>query len=316
MLVHLATSSDYASPMPQLPFHRIDDRLSGRAADQTLYEGVPDWLEGPLQNWLWSVTTDYLHILEYEDLARDSLLALRWRAETSQGFREALTLCRKKGDELLLAVDTVIQLHPIWGMLDEDGDFEPRHTASGAADLAVSQLVELDKLLTRGGSYLQVSFEGQHLVRRVDEAAQQAYQKSVEDSPNAAAKHLRNAWDAAFRRAPDPDISYSESVKAVEAVLNPLVVPKDPGPTLGKTLGILKQQCQSGKWKLVLGDVQNHDENIERFVGMVDLLWKNHEHRHAGGPRARSQTQEEAEAVLHLVVLIVQWMNTNALKRL
>jgi hypothetical protein len=34
------------------PFQRLDDRLAGRPIDQTLYDGVPVWLGGPLRAWV------------------------------------------------------------------------------------------------------------------------------------------------------------------------------------------------------------------------------------------------------------------------
>lgn len=126
---------------------------------------------------------------------------------------------------------------------------------------------------------------------------------------------LTSSWVHAYGLNPDPDKAYGEAVRAIEAVLNPLVVPNDPGPTLGKTLGILRQQTAAGKWQLALGSPGNPEANVERFNGMVDLLWKNHDARHAGGPHARAQEQHEAEAVLHLAILIVQWINTNVLKK-
>ncbi len=119
----------------------------------------------------------------------------------------------------------------------------------------------------------------------------------------------------AYGRSPNPDQSYVESIKAVEAVINPLVIPNQKVPTLGMAMGDLRAQAKNDEWSLEIGDAVKQKENVERFIGMMELLWKNHESRHAGGPSARVQEQHEAEAVLHLAILIVQWVNTNVLKK-
>jgi hypothetical protein len=296
--------------MPQRHFHNLTDRLAGRPADKTLYEGVPDWLEEPLQSWVWGVTN------RNREVATGVLLELRWKAETFPDYRAARTLSSKKGDELLLAVDAVLQLHPVWDMIDENGHLLGEYNFSGAGEAAFEEIVSLQTLLRRGGSYLQVSVEAQHLVRRVDEGAQRAYDKALEDAPARAAEHLREAWDAAYRREPDPTASYNASVKAVEAMLNPLVVPKAAKPTVGMALSTLKDQGRAGKWRLAIGNPEEQSANIDRFVAMADLFLANQDSRHGGGPRERDQEQKEAEAILHLAVLIVQWVNSEVLKRL
>ncbi|MGW5880227.1 hypothetical protein ACWFMI_27140 [Nocardiopsis terrae] len=296
--------------MPQRPFHNLSDRLAGRPADKTLYEGVPEWLGGPLKSWIWSVTQ------QRPDVATNALLELRWEADFFTDRRATRTLCSAEGEELLMAVDAVLQVHPLWDMLDEQGNFLGAYNFTGEGEAAVEQIISLHNLLTRGGSYLQVSLEAQHLVRRVDEGAQRAYDKAIEDAPARAAKHLREAWDAAYRREPDPTASYNASVKAVEAVLNPLVVPKANKPTIGMALNTLKDQGRAGKWQLAIGNSEDQAANIERFAAMADLFLANQDSRHGGGPRERDQEQKEAEAVLHLAVLIVQWVNAAVLKGL
>ncbi|MGW5879017.1 hypothetical protein ACWFMI_20950 [Nocardiopsis terrae] len=173
----------------------------------------------------------------------------------------------------------------------------------------------LEEVLEDGGSYVKVDYQAGHLVRRVSQSAQQAFDQARSEAPDDAADLLASAWKHAYGLNPDPDKAYGEAVRAIEAVLNTLVVPNDPGPTLGKTLNILRQQAEADKWELAIGDPGNQPENIERFKGMIDLLWKNHDSRHAGGPNARAQEQHEAEAILHLAILLVQWVNTNVLTR-
>jgi hypothetical protein len=40
---------------------------------------------------------------------------------------------------------------------------------------------------------------------------------------------------------------------------------------------------------------------------MVELLWKGHVARHAGGSNYRPQRQDEAEMAVHLATTLVQW---------
>ncbi|QVJ02776.1 hypothetical protein KGD82_11135 [Nocardiopsis eucommiae] len=169
--------------------------------------------------------------------------------------------------------------------------------------------------LDDAGSFLRFEPEEHRLIRRVDASAQQAFDRALEDSPVDTEKLLRSAWVHAYGLHPDPDKAYGEAVKAVEDVLSPLGAPDDKVRTLGKALGNIKSQVPSGKWELAIGDQGDQKANIERFVGMVELLHKNQLSRHAGGHNSRSQKQHEAEAALHLAILIVQWVNTNVLKK-
>ncbi|MFE1396963.1 hypothetical protein ACFW53_03380 [Nocardiopsis dassonvillei] len=266
-------------------------------------------MELPLREWIaWALP-------EQGDLARNVMLVLRLGSERfpprsrvgrSEVYQEHLVNADAR--LLLRITDAIVQLHPAWETVDRGAH---RDVVAGIVELFAS----LAKLLDHGGSYVRFSLEERRLIRRVAPEADKAFQKVRAEAPEDAGRLLASAWVHAYSLDPDPDKSYSESVKAVEAVLNPLVVPNDPGPTLGKTLGILRQQTAGGTWRLVVGALGNQPQNIERFIGMVDLLWKNHDSRHAGGPNARAQEQHEAEAVLHLAILIVQWVNTHVLRR-
>lgn len=174
---------------------------------------------------------------------------------------------------------------------------------------------DLQKILRQGGSFVQVDFGARCLVRRVDPTVQEAYAKARESAPEDAAKHLQAAWVHAYGLNPDPDKSYGESVRAVEAALNPMVLPNDNKRTLGKAIGTLKNQSRQGKWELAIGDPANQADNIERLIGMLDLLWTNHDSRHAGTSGSRNQDPKEAEAVLHLAVLLVHWLSSGALTK-
>jgi hypothetical protein len=74
-------------------------------------------------------------------------------------------------------------------------------------------------------------------------------------------------------------------------------------PTLGKVLGQLRSQPHL--WKLGVAG-PNDDHSIEPLTGMLGLLWPNPD-RHGNPAKRRTPTLEEARAVVHLAVTIVQW---------
>jgi hypothetical protein len=45
---------------------------------------------------------------------------------------------------------------------------------------------------------------------------------------------------------------------------------------------------------------------------MIELLWKGHVARHAGGPNYRPQRQGEAQMAVHLATTLVQWFTSGA----
>jgi Substrate binding domain of ABC-type glycine betaine transport system len=99
------------------------------------------------------------------------------------------------------------------------------------------------------------------------------------------------------------------SIKAVEAVLIPLVVPGQDGAHIGHVIGQLDRQGQH--WHTILKfnqptpPVNPPFNSVQALVGMLRLLYPNLD-RHAG-PDHRTPTLEEARAVVQLAVAIVQW---------
>jgi hypothetical protein len=98
----------------------------------------------------------------------------------------------------------------------------------------------------------------------------------------------------------------------VEAAACPLVVPTVSHPTLGDVIRELDQH--SGDWRLALVD-RNDRGDVEPLIAIMRRLWQGHRSRHAGGPSSRQQTQLEAEAAVHLAVLLVQWLTSGVLSR-
>jgi hypothetical protein len=89
-------------------------------------------------------------------------------------------------------------------------------------DEAVALLpVERDRTLARGGSIWQATAHG--LERRVDPTVTAAFE-SATGTGDVASAELTEAWIRAYGRDPDPSDAWDHAIKAVEAILIPIVV--------------------------------------------------------------------------------------------
>ncbi|WP_167502577.1 hypothetical protein [Streptomyces malaysiensis] len=176
--------------------------------------------------------------------------------------------------------------------------------STGSGDPAASSL---ESSLSVGGSAWMVSADRRSLQRRVDATTQASYE-SASAPADQASEELRQAWDRAFSRGPDASDAWDHAIKAVEAVLIPVVVPKQEKAQLGHVVGSLRSQ--GARWRFILPGVKL-DHSVEPLVSMLDALWPNPD-RHANGAN-RAPTLEEAQAAVHLAVTIVQWARGSAL---
>ncbi|MGV0770204.1 hypothetical protein [Mycobacterium syngnathidarum] len=174
---------------------------------------------------------------------------------------------------------------------------------SGAID-------ELEKILIQSGSAWEVGDrQGKPgLVRRVPEgvkaAAEAAFQK-----PNAG-KRLAVAWEDAFGVNPNPSKAYWFAVKAVEDASAPVVIPNDPGPTLGK---VISRMEQGGQFNLPHLREDPRAATHEVLIGMMRMLWVGQYDRHGGLPQSPlpdDVTQKEAESAVLLAVTLVGWFES------
>ena len=89
-------------------------------------------------------------------------------------------------------------------------------------DEAVALLpVERDRTLARGGSIWRATAHG--LERRVDPTVTAAFE-SATGTGDVASAELTEAWIRAYGRDPDPSDAWDHAIKAVEAILIPIVV--------------------------------------------------------------------------------------------
>ncbi|MCW2513600.1 MAG: hypothetical protein JWR11_2642 [Mycobacterium sp.] len=110
--------------------------------------------------------------------------------------------------------------------------------------------------------------------------ARRASRAAVEDE---ASTELKEARSNAFGRNGDPSDAWDHSIKALEDLLIPIVVPNQAKPNLGHVVGQLRNQGQL--WKLVL-PVKDRDHDVFPLVGKLDLVWPTTTNTAAGRPRS------------------------------
>jgi len=286
-----------------VPFQPLPARMAGLLPDETLHDGVPRWLTRPLQDWL------IMALHKDTRLARRIVIRLRY--ERTVPVPDIALLSGTMDEQLLTAVDALLQLHPGWGWRpDEIGwSNEPVHGDREWWDDAVT---ELEQLLVDGASLYTVDADNRCLTRRVDPTVAQAVEAAVRTADPSAADHLRSAWAATYGLDPDPDKGYDEAVLAVEALSCPLVCPNNPRRTLGTVIAALREQ--PAQWALVIRDSAGQPASSDRLNAMLQLLWYG-QSRHAGSPNSRRQTRPEAEAAVHMAATLVQWFAAGVLYR-
>jgi hypothetical protein len=166
----------------------------------------------------------------------------------------------------------------------------------------------LEQVLYPGGSVWRVNDRGDGLERRVTDEEKAAYDGAVSPADEVAAE-LTTAWAHAYGRNPDPSDAWDHAIKAVELALWRIVTPAKANSTLGVIVARLQDQAQRFSFRLATSSKQT--TNIEALVQMLRLMWPNPD-RHGTGER-RTPTQEEAQNVVHLAVLLVSWVRSGAL---
>jgi hypothetical protein len=168
---------------------------------------------------------------------------------------------------------------------------------------AHNEWAELDRTFGSGASVWRVGDDRTSLARVVSDEAQATFEAAVSVADDVTTE-LKEAWANAFGRNGDPSDAWDHAIKALEDLLIRVVVPNQTKPNLGHVVGQLGNQ--GAQWKLVLPG-KNQDHDVAPLVGMLDLIWPNHD-RHGGGQTPkRTPSAQEARAVVTLAATIVQW---------
>jgi hypothetical protein len=166
----------------------------------------------------------------------------------------------------------------------------------------------LEVLLQSVNSAYMVNDSRDGLEFRIAPGAKAAVQASIDASRGSAGDHLTSAWNEAYGRKPDPSKAYTESIKAVEAALAPLVLPQNPKQTLGTM--IRDVAAKPSKWRFTL--TNGHVSGVDVVLSMMRLLWDGQTSRHGGTIPTRIETLEEARVAVHLAAALVQFGASSA----
>ncbi|MFD9033277.1 hypothetical protein ACFVZW_19310 [Streptomyces sp. NPDC059567] len=261
------------------------------------FEGMPDHLMAPLQEWVVRVLRSSLSFVGQERLARD--ICVRVRLVSLQDEHGAplyvAALARAVGAQLLDVVDQILLAEvPKW-----------------------EGLQELSRTLDDGGSAYRINDARNGLEERVTPAVRDAVRQTIAEAagqPTAgsAADHLAAAWQAAYGRGPEPVRAYSESIKAVEAAAHAVVQPNHAKATLGTMLGELK----SARHKFVFAIPAAAGDAVAPAEALMRALWDGQTSRHGGQTATVDETLEAARAGVHLAATLVQWFTSGAVTRI
>ena len=169
-------------------------------------------------------------------------------------------------------------------------------------------LAYLVDMLESGGSAWTVDLDRPGLTQRVSAAERDDFDRATAvDDP--AAEYLREAWAAAWGVSPDGELAYDKAIKALEAMFRPVVIPKNPGASLGEIARDLR--AKPGKWRARMEDARDASDTRRRTDAGVSLIESvagtifAGNHRHAGaGAHAANSLDEGRDAVTLAVALI------------
>jgi hypothetical protein len=251
-------------------------RVEGKPWDDALHEGIPEHLEVPLREWLPRVP----HMAPYTDLVSES------------------------ADYLLDIIDCALRL-----VKNLKG---PGFTSGKVKDL--------EELLLDSGSAYRVTRSGDGLERRVDPTATRGFEESVTTASNnansgSAADYLRQAWEEIYGLHPNPPQAYSYAIKAVESSAQSTVQPNHAKATLGTMVPEMRQAAH--KFRCVIAAQGGASRpGAEPYASLMDQLWNGQTSRHGSQVAARTETQEEAEAGVHVAILLVYMFSSGAIVRM
>lgn len=252
-----------------------------------LSEDVGPHLHTPLRNWVQQVLSGRD---DHPASNRVTVIALQLHVAVSESyggwgrFNELIAECEANSRMYLTMLDLVV------GTFATDAKAE-----------------ELHAILGLGHSVWEVTAE-KELQRRVSKAAGLAYQQ-VQQSGGDVAKELSEAWSKVYGVRPDPSDGWDHAIKAVEAVLVPIVLPRATKATLASVITDLRQGGDK-KWRFEAPG-PDLDNSVVPLIAVLQILWPNPD-RHGGNTR-RVPTQVEAETIVQLATTVVQWGTHGAL---
>jgi hypothetical protein len=271
---------------------------AGRTREEGPFDGVPDHLGAPLTHWLRGQLIDPAPFIDFWHTGPRVNIALIHRATL------AGRIPLPGHPEPMNELNHLLK----WWQQDPERFLDFIHYLLQEIDVDEDDVGALDRILERGGSVWRSTDWG--LERRVDPVATAAFEMATGPEDTASAE-LDEAWTKAYGRDPDPSDAWDHAIKAVEAVLIDVVVPKKAKANLSDVIGNLR--AQGHLWKLEVRG-QKRDHGVDPLVHMLTLIWPD-PNRHGSATPEAPATIEEARAVVHLAVTIVQWGRDGVLVR-
>ena len=270
-------------------------RVEGKPWDDTLYEGIPQHLEVPLREWLRGFVPN-------NEIAVRIMSQLRLpRTPNMAAYADLLT---ESADYLLDIVDCALRLvKKLKG---------PGFTSG--------KVKNLEELLVDSGSAYRVTRSGDGLERRVDPTVTRGFEEAVKTASNnadsgSAAEYLRQAWEEIYGLHPNPPQAYSYAIKAVESAAQSTVQPNHVKATLGTMVPEMRQAAH--KFTCVIAAPGGASRSgAEPYAALMEQLWNGQTSRHGSQVAARTETQAEAEAAMHIAILLVYMFTSGAIVRL
>lgn len=271
----------------------LSARVGSRVWDDSLQEGVPEHLETTLREWIKQA------IWSSEFAIR---VMARLRIPRKPNVTAIAALTAQEPDSLLDIADCILKI-----------------LSASPPSTFNANVSKLDQLLLDSGSAYRVAPSRDGLERRVDPTATSGFNNTVQTaSANAnsgsAADHLQKAWKAVYGLHPDPSQGYAEAIKAVESAAQSIVQPNNPKATLGTMIPEMRQAAHKITSAISApGGVGRSD--AAPFADLMDQLWKGQTSRHGSQVATRTETQEEAEAAVHIAILLVYMFASGAIIR-
>lgn len=295
----------------------VGDQRNWRAAERVLPEGVPDWFRDLLYAWALEMVVEigFYDVQGVQlDLQRalfpEPLTAERWEdGWPAQRLAESIVVVDGSGLDI---VDSLIGRLP-WARYwtdEHEGEVEVPELEQRVETLQV--ILDAASHAWTVGVFPNSAGKWQHrLVRRVPSELIE----SVAASVGSAGEHLRAAWLNAFGRSGDTTKACHESVKAVEAVLGSIILPKSTSPTLGTLIPAMRDG--RSKWQIAIqerGWVKEPADRLGSFIEMSASLWPD-PNRHGTAAPVETVSDTEAQAFAMTAAWIVGMAQVGAFSR-
>lgn len=192
-----------------------------------------------------------------------------------------------------------------WGTSEDTyGTFEQNEYLHDAGQKILDNL---ETILMEGGSSYRLEKTRQQcrLEKRVDPVMQESVDLLFGSEGNTPEmRHLQKAWDRTFGRDPDYQYAYAEIVRAVEAVICPLVEPNNGKSTLSSAANVMRSQPG---WHYTIEPKDEHAQVPGGFMRLaVEAIMNNHQQRHESGGDSVPVTERQTKGALYMAVSIVQ----------